>query len=992
MRKRPHRPRTPSYRFRPTVERLESREVPAILNANVLAAYLDHLAEQPGPTAAIADEMAEGAEAATVATFDEALIEAPPVGDPSADAETSGGGDTGWTVGQGGGDTGGEEGGSASGGDAGGETGGETGGEPGGAAPGGSTSGGSYSGGGTTGGGSAGGGDSGGESPGGGSPGGGDSGGGDPGDATGGLGGGGGATQNPLSVRLVVPEITKDPLPTMTVIVDNYESFTYTLFVEVDLNKDGDFADANELAQDFAYPPESTFNSWVQPLDDGIYPVRARIVDDLGNTATSSTVMLHVDTHIGYIGSWSLAEIADYALYMDPDAAAEQVQTFLDERSIDQWSFDDQGRIYVAVRATLNKYVNDLKDALVADRGMVVRQTAPAQGLIIGYLPVTELSNLQYMDHFATATPMVNPIYFAGQVQTQGDAVMNADNYRANTGFGGSGVDVGVLSDSVNQFNTMFRPGSGLNESQNSNDLPNNVTVLQDGPNNGTDEGRAMLEIVHDVAPGANLFFHTGSFGAQNFANGITALVNAGVDVLIDDVRYSNSPMFNDGVIAAAAQAAVNAGRIYAAAAGNDADVGWIDTWNAMNGTAGGIAGVYHDLGGGDMFQNFFLGNNQRLRLSFQWDNAFLENGSTQANYQVTANIDVIITDTSNNLVAQFNTDNLNSDEAWEDVNYLNNTGMGRNLRMSFRFVNSATATAPTRLRWVRFGSTNADPNAQDQGAPTIYGQPVARDVIAVGAVPFNAPDTAESFTALGGDMEILFDASGNRLSNPEIRRKPEMAAPDLGDTTFFGNDIMGDGNFFPNFSGTSAAAPHLGAAAALIRQASPSLTPAQMLQFFQQTAVDTHTSGFDFLTGAGYVFLPDSAFARLPADQFESNDSEDVATSLGTIVDTLTLEELTIHDNRIADDDWFRFRADRAGTLRIDMEIVNGFFNADLDIRLFTVNANGTMIELANSLSKQNGGTEAIQVNVTADMELYLYVYGYDRSMAEYKLTFTLT
>ena len=105
-------------------------------------------------------------------------------------------------------------------------------------------------------------------------------------------------------------------------------------------------------------------------------------------------------------------------------------------------------------------------------------------------------------------------------VPSQGDAAHSADQAatRSNTTISqghvahkadlariafpeadGRGVKIGVLSDSVD----------ALDDLQASGELPA-VTVLpgQSG-NPGTSEGTAMLEIVHDLAPGADLFFAT---------------------------------------------------------------------------------------------------------------------------------------------------------------------------------------------------------------------------------------------------------------------------------------------------------------------------------------------------------------------------------------------------------------------------------------------------------------------------------------------------
>ena len=68
----------------------------------------------------------------------------------------------------------------------------------------------------------------------------------------------------------------------------------------------------------------------------------------------------------------------------------------------------------------------------------------------------------------------------------------------------------------------------------------------------GADEGRAMAQIVHDLAPGARLAFATASSGELGFADNIRDLATANSDVIVDDVTYFNEPFFQDGPIAAA--------------------------------------------------------------------------------------------------------------------------------------------------------------------------------------------------------------------------------------------------------------------------------------------------------------------------------------------------------------------------------------------------------------------------------------------------------
>src|SRR5262249_5098479 len=154
--------------------------------------------------------------------------------------------------------------------------------------------------------------------------------------------------------------------------------------------------------------------------------------------------------------------------------------------------------------------------------GMQVTMSAPAQNMVIGYLPISNIMSLPDLDNFSAATPAYAPLLRTGSALAQSDAVIGGPGFRAAPGATGHGGQVGVLSGSVSKF------GSGLAGSVASGDLPPNVQVLQDGAAGNADEGRAMLEIVHDIAPGASLAFHTANGGPQAFANGIIALANAG--------------------------------------------------------------------------------------------------------------------------------------------------------------------------------------------------------------------------------------------------------------------------------------------------------------------------------------------------------------------------------------------------------------------------------------------------------------------------------
>ena len=190
-----------------------------------------------------------------------------------------------------------------------------------------------------------------------------------------------------------------------------------------------------------------------------------------------------------------------------------------------------------------------------------------------------------------TIDPDPSPFFTAiGSATSQGVSVLRADQARSIFGVTGAGVKLGVISDSFNgsgstptvatQIAAGNLPGTG-----NPGGFTTGVTVVKD--DTGTDEGRAMLEIVHDVAPGARLYFHsafnnTNPSGLvtgvgtptpdQSIADAISGLAGqSGMRIIVDDVGYLATARFQDGAAARAANAASAAGIAYFSAAGNSA-------------------------------------------------------------------------------------------------------------------------------------------------------------------------------------------------------------------------------------------------------------------------------------------------------------------------------------------------------------------------------------------------------------------------------------
>ncbi|MES1263863.1 MAG: S8 family serine peptidase, partial [Peristeroidobacter soli] len=142
------------------------------------------------------------------------------------------------------------------------------------------------------------------------------------------------------------------------------------------------------------------------------------------------------------------------------------------------------------------------------------------------------------------------------------------------------------------------------------------------------------------------------------------------------------------------------------------------------------------------------------------------------------------------------------------------------------------------RIRWVGFGNTQPTEYTSYLD-PVTYGHNSAAGAIGVAAYPFYAPFVPEAFTS-PGPSTIYFDKNSKRLRHVEVRQKPDLAAMDGANTTFFVSDSAVDDDTLPNFFGTSAAAPHAAAIAALVLDAAGgpgSVKPKKMREVLQDSA-----------------------------------------------------------------------------------------------------------------------------------------------------------
>ena len=230
----------------------------------------------------------------------------------------------------------------------------------------------------------------------------------------------------------------------------------------------------------------------------------------------------------------------------------------------------------VAIDAVTRGDPQHLKQVLV---GLGLQHPSVYANDVGGWLPVSQIAAAAA---HAELVAMRASMWRTRQVMvtSQGDFAQRSDVLRSTyAGLTGAGVKVGILSDSFNCYGVYDQTGSGVPASgvrgyapfgfamddaafdETNGYLPATVNVLEEAPcmQYGqplqlpfADEGRAMMQIVHDVAPGAALSFYTATNTEADFANGIAALASAGATVIADDVGYFDEPFFQDGIVAQA--------------------------------------------------------------------------------------------------------------------------------------------------------------------------------------------------------------------------------------------------------------------------------------------------------------------------------------------------------------------------------------------------------------------------------------------------------
>ncbi|MEW6181956.1 MAG: Ig-like domain-containing protein [Bacillota bacterium] len=430
--------------------------------------------------------------------------------------------------------------------------------------------------------------------------------------------------------------------------------------------------------------------------------------------------------------------------------------------------------------------------------------------LAVAWVEVCQLEKLAEIEAVRAVRTVMPPVIETGSVNTEGDVVHRADQVRSLYGQYGSGIKIGVISDGVDHWTN----------ARDSGDLPANLTVLSNSQ--GGDEGTAILEIVYDLAPGAQLYFHDYGTNELAFNSAIDDLVSAGCKVIIDDIAWILEPFFEDGVIAQHVSEVISNEIVYVSSAGN-----WVK--RHYQGEYYSYAGGWHDFSHGTdpLFKTLRINipANGQFRIVMQWNDKFGASANDYGLYLWEYGTD--------NLLAYSDEDQNGNDDPLEGLICYNNGSTAVDIEIT-AFRNWGSSKTLEVFVYPDAATLYSDNLTEGD---SIFGHPAVPGAIAVGAIDYPNNDLIAYYSS-HGPVTISYPSS-------ELRSKPDVCG-------MSGVEVTGAGDFPSSFFGTSAAAPHVAAIAALTWAQYPGKTAAEIRNIVTSEAVDLGDSGFDNIYGNG--------------------------------------------------------------------------------------------------------------------------------------------
>ena len=429
------------------------------------------------------------------------------------------------------------------------------------------------------------------------------------------------------------------------------------------------------------------------------------------------------------------------------------------------------------------------------------------------------------------ATTSASPA--AGGINGNGVAIMHADQFVSQTGINGAGVKVGVQSGGISNVILIQQRG----------ELPA-VQVVK--PADGAtapagDEGTALLEEIHAVAPGAALAY-CGPATYVEYTSCLSQMIAAGATVLVDDIIFPQQDLLSSDsseVQAVEQLLTQNPTVVLFTAAGNYTGSYWEGPYSPVALASLGLPPLtcgtqtdnYVAQFDGDPNELLTLTQAANVPVAFSWADPPNQNSSR---------FDLIWVNTTTGaqscLSASTATDNLISQTA---------TFNGATFKL---YVATPDASAANKFMKLWIGGDGLTSLSKSTTGGLVTPQAFAKGAVTVGAV--NGSD------AVGNKIEPFSSLGPATLTFPQQTQiqAPVLVAPDGVNVdaagTYFSGSLFPDGNFY----GTSAAAPNAAAVAALIRSGYPAMTASQLVDVLTKGATQLGSVAPDGTFGFGRV------------------------------------------------------------------------------------------------------------------------------------------
>ncbi len=435
--------------------------------------------------------------------------------------------------------------------------------------------------------------------------------------------------------------------------------------------------------------------------------------------------------------------------------------------------------------------------------------------IAVAWIPLESLESVASLTEVRNIQTVLPPFVRQGSTVSEGDFILKSSSLRESNGVNGTGVKIGIISDGVDS----------LEDAQATGDVSYDVHILSNKI--GGNEGTSMLEIVQDIAPGAELYFHDCGSSRLEFNKAVDALVNEGCTVICDDIGWLSEPFFEDGIVADHVKEVIKKhDLLYVSSAGNSGDSHY--------------QGLFHDNGSG--WHDFSSGKGEVKNLQLeiqpsgevwvflQWNDRWEQSGN---------NYDLFLKnrDTSETMA---------SSEVYQDgdnlpLEYIMYSNEGNStLNASIEVKKTSGETKELELYIYYWPGVTVNPEnivAED----SIFGHPALPEAVAVGAV--RAGDS--------GDYELEYFSSVGPSTifypSPEVRTKADISGLD-------GVSVTGKDGVSEQFYGTSASSPHVAAIAALVWSAFPEKSAMDIRRLLYTSSTDLGDPGYDTTFGYGLV------------------------------------------------------------------------------------------------------------------------------------------